>query len=77
MAFNRLQEDGTSLSFEPIIDSAIPSEVMTDNEGNIWDVFGKAVSGPREGQKLQGTDSYIGYFFTWGSFYPGLQIHDF
>ena len=77
MAFNRILEDGTELSFESITGSVNPTEVMTDNEGNIWNIFGKAVSGPRQGEKLGSTVSYIGYFFAWGAFYPGIEIYDF
>lgn len=77
MAFNRILEDGTELSFGPITGSVNPTEVMTDNEGNIWNIFGKAVSGPRQGERLRSTESYIGYFFAWGAFYPGIEIYDF
>ncbi len=77
MAFNRILEDGTELSFGSITGSVNPTEVMTDNEGNIWNIFGKAVSGPRQGERLRSTESYIGYFFAWGAFYPGIEIYDF
>jgi len=77
MAFYRILEDGTELIFESIIGSINPTEVMTDNEGNVWNILGKAVSGPRQGEMLRGAESYIGYFFAWGAFYPGLEIYDF
>ena len=48
--------------------------VMVDEEGSKWDVFGRAVSGPREGEQLKTTRSYIGYFFAWGAFYQGMSI---
>jgi len=64
-----------SLSFEPTATKALPI-IMRDNEGNEWDVFGRAVSGPREGQRLTPTRSYMGFFFAWGAFYVGQEIHE-
>lgn len=49
--------------------------VMRDNEGNRWNLFGEAVSGPRVGQKLPETRSFIGYWVAWGAFYEGLEIY--
>ncbi len=73
LAFDRKLQDGTLLSFTALPD-ALPA-VMTDNEGNTWDLLGNAISGPRQGQQLQGLQSYIGYFFAWAAFYPGLEIY--
>jgi len=50
--------------------------IMQDNEGNTWDVFGVAKSGPRQGQQLTPTQSFIGYWFSWGAFYPNPEIYD-
>ena len=65
--------NGTTLDFSPVQD-ALPV-AMEDQEGNRWNVFGEAVSGPREGQKLRHTRSYTGYWFAWADFFPGLEIH--
>lgn len=64
--------DGTMLNFEPVND-ALPV-VMEDQEGNRWDLFGNAVSGPREGQQLTPTNSYTGYWFAWADFFPDVEI---
>jgi len=48
---------------------------LIDNEGTKWDIFGKAVDGPRTGIELKPTLSYISYWFAWGAFYPGAEIH--
>ena len=66
--------DGTLLNFQPVED-ALPV-VMEDQEGNRWDIFGNAVSGPREGQQLKPTRSYTGYWFAWADFFPGLEIYE-
>ncbi len=74
-AFERHAEDGTLLSFE-VSAPTISSVVLQDNEGNAWNVFGEAVSGPRTGQKLKTVVSFIGYWFSWGAFYPQAEIAD-
>ena len=73
VVYNRELEDCTVLEFEPIQDG-LPA-VMRDNEGNEWDMFGVAVNGPRTGQQLQKTNSYISYYFAWNAFFPGAEIH--
>ena len=72
MAFRSSLSDGTTLTFEPLQDKG--QAVMVDHENNYWNVFGEAVSGPRQGQKLPATESLIGYWFTFGSFYPEPRI---
>ena len=49
--------------------------ILEDNEGNRWDIFGTAVSGPRMGDRLKSTTSYTGYWFGWADFFPGLEIY--
>ena len=65
--------DGTVLSF-----SAVQGQypvVMSDEEGNMWDVNGRAVSGPREGARLGNIPSFMGYWFSFAAFYPGLSLY--
>lgn len=61
-----------NLTFESV-QGSLPI-IMTDNEGNMWNVFGEAVSGPRQGERMVKTNSFIGYWFAWGAFYPGISI---
>lgn len=72
-AYERRLPDGTLLEFEALSQSGTPV-VMQDQEGNRWNVFGEAVSGPRAGTKLLPTQSFIGYWFSWGAFYPRVEI---
>ncbi|GAB5500487.1 MAG: hypothetical protein PsegKO_27980 [Pseudohongiellaceae bacterium] len=65
--------DCSVLEFSPVQD-ALPI-VMTDNEGNQWDVFGQAITGPRSGEQLQKTNSYIAYWFAWTAFFQDAEIH--
>jgi hypothetical protein len=50
--------------------------ILLDNEGNEWNVFGEAVSGPRIGQKLQQPVAFMSYWFALGAFYPQTEIYD-
>jgi hypothetical protein len=72
VAFQRVLQDGTILELSPVQDS-LPV-IMTDQEGNIWDVFGYATGGPRIGERLSPVRSFTGYWFAWADFFPGLSI---
>ena len=71
-SFYQTLPDNTLLEFSAIQD-ALPA-VLEDGEGNRWDIFGEAISGPRAGQRLTPTTSFIGYWFSWGTFYPNAVI---
>ena len=49
--------------------------VMKDGEGNEYDAMGFVVNGPRKGSQLRTTTSMIGYWFSWGTFYPDCSIY--
>jgi hypothetical protein len=71
--YDRTMSDGTVLNFTAL-DGQLPN-VLQDDEGNVWDAFGEAVSGPRAGEKLAGTTSYIALWFAWVAFFPQAEIH--
>ncbi|MDQ7049406.1 MAG: DUF3179 domain-containing protein [Enterobacterales bacterium] len=75
IAFESRLSDGTLLTFTPV-DSALPI-VMQDNEGNQWNVFGEAVSGPRQGTKLKLKSDYIAFWLAWVPYHPSPTIHVF
>ena len=70
--YSRELADGTILAFEGIQDD-LPN-VMTDTEGNVWDIFGKAVSGPRVGTQLELTQSYTAMWFAWIAHFRQVEI---
>lgn len=72
VAYEARLDDGTILEFTT---NTVGQAVAEDNEGNKWDVFGRATSGPRTGTQLKATSSFIGYWFSWGAFYEGLEIY--
>jgi len=73
VAFINDPGDGSVLSF-----SAVQGQypiVMTDGEGNMWDISGRAVAGPRKETRLSAASSFIGYWFSFAAFYPDLSIY--
>ncbi len=43
--------------------------ILTDDEGNEWNIFGEATHGPRRGQELKTSRSFMGYWFSIPAFY--------
>jgi len=71
--YSRLLSDGTILSFDPVQDD-LPN-VMVDTEGNVWDIFGTAVSGPRVGTQLNSVRSYTAMWFAWVSHFNTVELN--
>ena len=65
-------ENGSNITLSTVDEDNV---ILEDNLGNRWDVFGYAVSGPAKGERLKRTESFMGYWFSWGAFYPGVEIH--
>ena len=57
----------TMLDFEYVYNDS--ELLISDNEGNEWNVFGQAVSGPRAGQFLGDSTSFMGMWFSIPAFY--------
>ena len=73
VSFERKTESGTELQFIPS-NSSLPV-IMEDTEGTKWNIFGEAVEGPRQGEKLRKLNAYMGYWFAFGAIYPGAHIY--
>ena len=69
-----LDSQTLSLDFEYIFNAS--EAYFIDNEGTEWNVFGEAISGPRNGHKLTPTKSFVAYWFSIGAFYPGVEIFE-
>ena len=41
---------------------------FSDNEGNLWNIFGKAIQGPRIGEQLTKTKAVVSYWFAIAAF---------
>lgn len=73
LAFVNDPGDGVALSFSAVQDQY--PVVMTDDEGNMWDVSGRAVAGTRKDAQLVLLPSFLGYWFSFAAFYPDLTIY--
>jgi len=73
VSFINVPLDGITYTFSPVQDQY--PLVMIDQEGNLWDVFGTAVSGPQAGARLEHARSFMGYWFSFAAFYPGVTIY--
>jgi len=73
VSFKAKISDGTILNFTPIQNS-LPS-IIIDNEGTEWNVFGEGLKGPRKGEKLIQTTSFMGYWLAWAAFYPEVDVY--
>ena len=73
VSFERRIPGGPELDFLPATDP--PNVLMTDNEGNKYDIFGWVIDGPRKGQVLSPTHSISGYWFVLASMYPDPIIY--
>lgn len=71
--FSRELADGTILSFDPVQDD-LPN-VLVDTEGNVWDLFGTAVAGPRAGEQLRITQSYVAMWFAWVAQFIEVRLY--
>ena len=49
--------------------------IFEDNHNNQYNVFGEVVKGPDMGKRLKPSQSFIGYWFSWGAFYPSPIIY--
>lgn len=70
-----ITEKFRNLDFTPSSSNPDKSVVMTDDEGNLWNVFGQAISGPRQGERLRAANAFVGFWFAWGAFYPNPVIY--
>lgn len=76
ISYSRRTADGTILTFDIKTESPhIYPFDLVDNEGNVWNLLGKAVAGARTGEQLTPTTSYNAYWFAWGTFFPGVPIY--
>lgn len=64
-----------TLTFNVLPENEFPN-ILKDNEGNIWDIFGYAILGPRKGQKLESPTSYVAAPWAWNEFFDDITYHN-
>jgi len=48
--------------------------IIADDENNTWDLFGRAVDGPRKGEQLEFVSSYVAYYYAWKNLFENIEI---
>jgi hypothetical protein len=61
---------GRLLSFQ-----ASSTGIVDDQTGSRWDIFGRAVAGPLQGQSLNRVISIESFWFDWAAFHPDTRIY--
>lgn len=76
VSFSRRLSDGSVLTFDRSRDTVhvYPSDLVSE-DGTVWDILGRAVSGTRVDQRLNSTVSYNAYWFAWGAVFRGAEIY--
>ena len=49
-------------------------EILIDNEGSTWDIFGVAVEGNRKGQMLEASESYLASWWAWKGIFTSFHF---
>ena len=62
-----LDDTTSSLTFEYSYNNT--ESLLSDNEGNTWNIFGEAIAGPRTGQRLTSSESFMAFWFSIPAFY--------
>lgn len=50
--------------------------LFKDNLGNKYDAFGVVWQGPNLHERLESVEAFMGYFFSFGTFYPSPEIFE-
>jgi hypothetical protein len=69
-AYSATTENGDLIEVDELFDDRTGGRLFKDTAGNAWSIFGEAISGPLQGQKLQRRQNFVGYTFAMASFYP-------
>lgn len=63
--------DGQRLTFEP---GPEPASFRDRETGTLWDIFGRAVSGPLAGRRLTPVLHTTEFWFAWAAFHPEAEV---
>lgn len=72
IAFQSMLEDGSSVILTPV-QNELPI-ILTDTDGNKYDLFGEVIAGANKGMRLKTVTSMMSYWFGLAAFYPGVSI---
>jgi len=67
--------DSVELEFEEVVGD-FPN-ILRDNNGNVWNIFGYSTSGPDKGRRLNQMNGTMGFFFSFAAFFPEVSSFSF
>ncbi len=62
--------DGRPLTFKVEV-----GDIVDEETGSSWNIFGSAVAGELEGTQLQSINAFPHFWFAWAAFYPDTEIY--
>jgi len=67
-------------AYQPMINNekltfTVKEGVITDNQGNTWNLNGQAISGKLQGEKLPFVTSFITEWYGWTAYHPQTTIY--
>lgn len=69
IAAYRPEVEGRTLAFEATLDGIVDRET-----GSVWNILGRAVTGPLEGEQLLPELAIDSFWFDWAAFHPETRI---
>ena len=72
-AFSAISNTLEHLTFTPC--DCSPG-IMTDQNGNKYNIFGEVIEGDILSYQLPVVNGYVGYWFAWAAFYPELTLYE-
>ncbi|MEO0779097.1 MAG: DUF3179 domain-containing protein [Bacteroidota bacterium] len=54
----------------------VGTALLQDEDGNQYNCFGQVISDGTGVEALELSPAFIGYWFSWGAFYPGVNIYE-
>ena len=75
VAYKAWVVDGERLTFSfSGLQAGVP-RYEDDQTGSIWDFNGRCLEGPLAGNVLERMPSYLAFYFSWWSYFPGTSVH--
>ncbi len=60
---------------DQILEFEVVDGLITDATGSVWDLRGRALSGPLAGQQLEFVTSFMTQWYGWAAYHPGTTIY--
>ncbi len=71
---------GAASAFSPVLNgepetfAVSAGKIIDTRTGSVWDIFGRAIEGRREGQRLKAIPATDSFWFDWAAFHPDTEV---